>query len=154
MKTRILVFLTAVRTDPKIRLKFYLQLLAAFAICAVVITGIALFYAHFQNQAIAEKETQLNAAIERTVMAEACTYCKSHYADVKNVSVSIATCDEFALAGDTDAQYRKYHVYGYVTMTDLYGDEYKAKFSATVYMEEDQSGFCKEFEMKTLIKDN
>ena len=63
------------------------------------------------------------------------------YANVKNVLASVTNTDD---NGDGT-----YEVNGYITVIDDYGDRYKAKFDATVSVDEDGDADCDSFSMET-----
>ena len=89
----------------------------------------------------APKEEDYSDAIRLAVQSEAAVECIFTYANVKNVLASVTNTDA---NGDGT-----YDVKGYITVIDDYGDRYKAKFDATVSVDEDGDADCDSFSMET-----
>ena len=102
--------------------------------------------------ACGEPSVSIDEEIQLVIQAKASSYCKVSFNDVKNVSVSVTDTQPYLIEHGIDDEYEKYYVYGYVIVTDVYGDQYKAKFSANVYFDEERNGECREFEMDTPTK--
>ena len=89
----------------------------------------------------APEEEDHSDAIRLAVQSEAAVECMFSYANVKNVLASVTNTDDNG-AGT-------YDVNGYLTVIDAYGDRSKAKFDATVSVDEDGDADCDSFSMET-----
>ena len=90
-------------------------------------------------------EDDIREEVRITVRARAIAKCMFTYQNVKFVSTAVTTMDD---NGDGT-----YDVKGYITVIDDYGDSYKAKFDATVSVDEEGEGTCKSFDMDTPKKE-
>ncbi len=87
------------------------------------------------------REEQINEEIRSTIQAEAAVECMFNYSNVK---LAMATCTTIRDNGDGT-----YDVFGYVTVTDNYGDKYKGNFDAVVSVGENLEADCEEFNLET-----
>ncbi len=97
--------------------------------------------------ACGEKEPafDLHDELELTIQARASAYCILNYADVKLVLVDTLSYDD---NGDGT-----YDCKGYISVTDDYGDKYRAKYTAVVKVA-GEDGSIVSFEMDTPKKSN
>ena len=111
-------------------ISFILVLVMCLSLCACTLGE--------TNESVYQKK------VERIVQTSAEIRCELKYGTVSSVQASVASIDNKNENG-CDAK-------GYVTIVDAYGDTYKAKFSATVHIQEDGRGHCDPFIMGTPTK--
>ncbi|MBQ7387542.1 MAG: zinc ribbon domain-containing protein [Clostridia bacterium] len=130
------------KTDKKFRI---ISIIAAIVVLASVITIIGVATSN-NGTSSGSKATSTSAIIKTTVQNRATVYCILSYENVKNVSVSVTTYEpSYSYDAST------YDVYGYVTVTDSYGDKYVGRFNAVVRIEAGE-GTCVDFDLTTPTK--
>lgn len=113
-------------------LALLLALSVALSLCAC---------GNFESEEEKERKEDIEEKIRITVQAKATVEVDYTYGAMKSVMASVSSTNE--------SEDSVYDVCGYVTVIDKNEDTYKAKYDATVSIDEDGETYCWYFDMDT-----